>query len=157
MEFKKWFVKERAKALALVLLTRRDDLVVEESNGDGSLDFTVSIGARKDHGGRRFGIIVAAGMRPVTTEEANQLLRPVLAKARELRDVSHPICVFYFTAKDDHGYFTWAYEPVIAGKRQAALKYHSEPHCVKLGDPSLAAMVLAVNKWYDAFQTMLAS
>ena len=52
MDFKEWFIAERARALAMVLLTRRDDLSIEESKDETGLDYTAHIRADEEPGKR---------------------------------------------------------------------------------------------------------
>ena len=59
------------------------------------------------------------------------------------------MCVFYFTVKDDKGYYTWGHEPVVE-KGQAKLRPRTEADCRLLDDKSLAEIVSRVNAWYDA-------
>jgi hypothetical protein len=149
--FKEWFVAERARALAMVLLTRRSDLVIEESKEKTGLDYTVSIRGEEVTGKRPFGVLMRAAMSPVTDGQANQQLKPTMAAVRSIGPFNYPVCVLYFTVKEDQGFYTWAYEPVISREGQPKLKYHREADCRKLDDAGLEAIVSAVNRWYDAF------
>jgi hypothetical protein len=154
LHFKKWFVAERAKALAMVLLTRRNDLEVHDTKTESGLDYTVHIKSEEGVGTRRFGILMRATMSPVTIEQANSQLKPTMGGLGPLNDVLMPVCVFYFTAKDDRGYYTWAYEPVIE-KGQAKLRRHTDADCCPLDNEALDEIVTRVSDWYDALATSL--
>ena len=156
-EFKEWFVIERAKALAIVLLTRRDDLVVKETKEENGLDYTVLMKTGNNVGSRPFGVYMGASMSPVTPEGANKLLKPVMGRVQCIGPFHFPVCVFYFTAKDDQGYYSWAYEPVVTAEGQLRLKTHAEAHYNKLSNESLEDIVSAVKKWYDIFFATIAS
>src|SRR2546425_473449 len=104
-EFQEWFVAERARALAMVVLTRRDDLVVKESKEENALDYTVYLKTEEDVGIRPFGVFLAATMSPVTLDVANQKLKTAMAKVQSIGPFQFPVCVFYFTVKDDQGYY----------------------------------------------------
>src|SRR3712207_920324 len=104
-EFKQWFVAERARALAFVLLTRRDDLVVKETREENGLDYTVSIKTAGDVGQRPFGVYLAAGVTPVALDSARDQLKPAVGRVRSLGPFHFPVCVFYFTVKNDQGYY----------------------------------------------------
>lgn len=149
--FKEWFVTERAKALATVFLTRRADLLVGETKEENGLDYTVRIKTRDSVGDRPFGVCIAAGMNPVTVEGANKPLKAVLEKVQALGPFLFPVCVFYFTVKDDQGYYTWAYEPVVTAEGQLRLAAHAKAHGNPLSNESLADIVFAVKRWYDIF------
>ena len=153
LKFKEWFVGERAKALAMVLLTRRGDLEVREAKAEIGLDYTVRIKSGEGAGPRVFGILLRATMSPVTIKQANAQLKPTM-KSLVTADVVMPVCVFYFTVKDDQGYYTWGHEPVVE-KGQAKLHARAEPDCRPLDDRSLAEIVALVNAWYDALSASL--
>ena len=55
MKFKEWFVAECAKALAMLLLTRRDDLTVQETKAESGLDYQVHIRSEAGAGARYSG------------------------------------------------------------------------------------------------------
>jgi hypothetical protein len=157
-KFLQWFVAERARALAMVLLTRRQDLVVSETKQDTGLDYSVTIRARDAIGNRPFGIYMGASMAPVATlSEANQQLKPVLDKARSAGPFFFPVCIFYFTVKDSQGYYSWAYEPVVPAEGQLRLAANERPACRKLGDEGLDEIVALVNRWYDRFSATMNS
>ena len=150
-DFVKWFVAERGRALAMVLLTRRDDLVVKETREENALDLTVCIKTREDARNRSFGVYLEAAMTPVLPDVADKQLKPVLRKVQSIGPFRFPVCVFYFTVKDDQGYYAWAYEPVVTAQGQPGLRAHQRAHCRKLNNESLEEIVAAVQRWYDAF------
>jgi hypothetical protein len=150
-DFKEWFVAERARALALMLLTRRSDLVVEETKESSGLDYTVYVRDEESPGKRPFGVLMRATMSPVTREQANRQLKPTMASFQSIGPFNYPVCVLYFIVKDERGYYTWAAEPVITAEGQPRLQTHAEAHCAPLDDESLGEIVLAVREWYDAF------
>src|SRR5262245_55342997 len=106
-ELKEWFVVERARALAMVLLTRRDDLLVKETREESGVDYTVYIRSEEGVGKRPFGVCLASVMGPVTPEAACKQLKPVVAKVQSLGPFHFPICLFYFVVNNDQGYYAW--------------------------------------------------
>jgi hypothetical protein len=148
-EFREWFVAERARALAVVLLTRRDDLVVKDTKEENSLDYTVDIKTGDGAGNRPFGVYVAGTMSPTTLDGATKQLQPVVRQVQSLGPFHFPVCVFFFTVKDDQAHYAWAYEPVIAGKGEPRLTAHAAAPCQKLGDDSLEEIVFSVKRWYE--------
>src|SRR5208337_2760287 len=146
-EFKKWFVAERARALAMLFLTRRKDLVVKETKEENALDYTVYIKTRGDARNRSFGVYMEAGMTPVMPDGADKQLKPVMGKVQSIGAFHFPVCVFYFTVKDDQGYYAWAYEPIVTAQGQPGLRAHEKAHCRKLDNESLEAIVSAVKRW----------
>ncbi|MCI0461187.1 MAG: hypothetical protein L0Z62_29925 [Gemmataceae bacterium] len=150
-EMKKWFIAERGKALALVLLTRRDDLLVKETKEENGLDYTVHIKTPDNLGDQPFGVYVASGMTPVTLDGASKQLQPVMEKVQSIGRFAFPVCVFYFTVKDDEGYHAWAYEPFVTPEGTLKLLLPAEARCRKLNNESLAEIVSAVQRWYEGF------
>jgi hypothetical protein len=98
-----------------------------------------------------FGVYLGASMAPVTLEGANEHLKPVMGKVRSIGPFHFPVCVFYFTVKDDQGYYAWAYEPVVTAEGQLRLTARAEAHGNKLSNESLEDIVSAVKRWYDIF------
>jgi hypothetical protein len=153
-EFKQWFIAERAQALAFILLTRRDDLDVKETREDNGLDYTVYLKSRTDVGKRPFGVHMAAGMTPVTLDQASKQMKPALQEVQAIGPFPFPVCLFYFTVKNDQGYFAWAYEPVVT-ERGHGLRSHAEARCRTLDDESLEEIISTVKRWYDDFYAPL--
>jgi hypothetical protein len=152
-QFKEWFTAARAKALAYVLLTRRDDLEVRETKAENGLDYTVRIKSELDRGPQVFGVLLRATMSPVTIDEANAQLEPTLTD-QAAADPFLPVCVFFFTVKDECGYYTWAHEPAVEEGR-ARLIPRAEADCHPLDDGSLERIVAQVAAWYNALSISL--
>jgi hypothetical protein len=108
-------------------------------------------------GDQPFGVYMGASMAPVTLEGANKQLKPVLGKVQSIGPFHFPVCVFYFTVKDNQGYYSWAYEPVVTAEGRLRLTAHSEAHCNKLNNESLEDIVSAVKRWYDFFYATITS
>ena len=145
----KWFITERVRALAIVLLTRRADLAVTEAKQEYDLDLLVEIKNRRS-AVRRFGVLLHGTLSPVDEQQANQVLRPVVQRFQRSEPPSFPACLFYFTMQDDQGYYTWLTEPVIREHGRPLLRVHDSASVGKLNDAGLAHIVQRVNAWYDA-------
>jgi hypothetical protein len=148
-DFKDAFLAERVRALATVYLTRRDDLRIETKEGLG-LDFLVYILKEEDPSQRPFGVLLRAEMAPVTPEQANALLHPSVSSFRELGTFPYPVCLFFFTMRDDKGYFTWLLEPLVNGQGKPRLRARSEADCKPLDREAIDRIVATVDHWYDA-------
>ena len=94
-------------------------------------------------------------MAPVDVEQANEQLRPAMAEYEELGPYGLPVCVFYFTAKDDKGYFAWVSEPQIDRHGVSKLKSRIEASCRELTAATLDEVVDAIDRWYDALLATL--
>lgn len=151
-----WFVAERARALALVHLTRREDLIVKKAAEEVGLKFLVSI--KKEQGEpavRQFGIFLRGTKSPVTTAHLDGVLRPTMQRFLHIGPFPYPVCLFHFTMDDDQGYFTWVAEPAVA-ENGPRLLMHEHAHSRKLDTAALDEIVGKVDRWYDAFFVQVA-
>jgi len=64
------------------------------------------------------------------------------------------VCLFFFTLRDEHAWFSWLAEPVVNGAGPK-LVHHDSANCVQLTDELLARVVDQVVAWYDAVETVL--
>jgi hypothetical protein len=150
-----WFIEERTRALAMIHLTRRDDLFASAGRG-GSLQLIVSIGKGKGEPSlRQFGVFLR-GTKPATTEaELDRTLRPTFRELLRAGEYPYPACLFYFSMDDDQGYYAWVAEPAVA-EAGPRLLMHDVPHCHKLDRAALDEIVAKVDAWYDAFFARIA-
>src|SRR6267378_3526183 len=99
-----WFIRERIRALTLVHLTRRKDLLVHGQQADQGVDFIVQIrNGRKKTGLRQFGVAAFGTLEPVSDEEANKNAQMFIQTPhlRQLAPFPYPVLLFYFTMQDD--------------------------------------------------------
>lgn len=148
LDFKTWFVAERAKALAGMWLTRRDDLEVRATKAEAGLEYVVRIKSDDHEEHRQFGIVIKATMSVVSIDQANAQLRPTIGQFTSANS-SFPVCVFFLMVKDDKGYFTWELEPVIR-EGQPKLQANTRADCRVLNDGSIESIVAQVKSWYAA-------
>jgi hypothetical protein len=152
--FKEFFLAERARALATVYLTRRDDLRIEAKE-DLGLDYLVYIVKEEEPSQRPFGVLLRAEMAPVDPEQANALLRPAVVGFRNRGTFPYPVCLLFFTMRDDRGYYTWLLEPLVNGQGKPRLRERSEADCRPLDKEGINQIVATVDRWYDALYTDL--
>ncbi len=142
-----WYLTKRAEALAVVHLTRRDDLRVGRNVFDHGPDLLVSVVRDGAMTGRQFGVSLKArvtGARPPRVERAS------LQRERErYRDVPFPVCLFMFFMEDDAGFFRWIVEPTMHGG-EARLERGTRLSFEPLTTEALGRIVDDVNAWYDA-------
>jgi len=146
-----WFVAERARALTMIHLTRRKDLLVKQAGREVGLEYVVSI--TKDEGEpslRQFGVFLRGAKTAVTEDHLDKLLRPTMRSFQRIGPFPYPVCLFHFTMEDDQGHFTWVAEPVV-GEDGPKLLMHAKAHCRKLDRAVLDEIVDRVDRWYDAF------
>jgi hypothetical protein len=151
---KEQFLAERVRALATVVLTRRGDLTVVDTKKDTGLDFHVYI-AREDKPMRLvFGVLLRGVPSPVTAGHANQVLGPTMGQFQGMRKFTYPVCLFFFTVREEQAYFSWLAEPVVNGDGPK-LVHHTQANCIELTDALLADVVDRVVAWYDAVESVL--
>ncbi len=153
-EAREMFVADQARALATVLLTRRGDLTIMETKKDTGLDFHVYIG-REDKPMRLvFGVLLRGVAPPLTADQADKVLGPTLGQFRGMRKFTYPVCLFFFTLREEQAFFSWLAEPVVKGGAPK-LVHHEKAHCVPLTDDLLDQVVEQIVAWYDAVEAVL--
>ncbi|QFS44080.1 DUF4365 domain-containing protein [Nostoc sphaeroides] len=147
-----WYIGKRAESLAIVYLTRRDDLIISQSTPNQGLDFLITITKDGVYTGRLFGIEVKATDSTSNLNKHNDILK--LEKNRlyllqKFKDLPFPVCLFFFILENDKGYYKWILEPKINGQKQVSLNFNEDDELKKLDDKEIANIILSVNSWYD--------
>jgi len=141
-----WYVEERLHALAVVHLTRRDDLALLKPPADSGLDYIVEIRQPGRPIGRRFGVQLVPWV-------GDKRLRDVPA----VTDVLFPICILSFDIDSERGDYGWPLEPVVTDRGDAKLIAHTGAvGSEELDRKALDQIVAKVNQWYDALQKKVA-
>jgi hypothetical protein len=153
-EAKELFLADRVRALATVLLTRRDDLTIAETKQSTGLDLHVYIDREDKPMRLAFGVLLRGVATPMTAEAASKALGPTMGQFQGLRKFTYPVCLFYFTMRDDRAYFAWLAEPVLTGGGPK-LVHHGKADCVELTDDLLNQVVERIVEWYDAVEAVL--
>jgi hypothetical protein len=91
------FVAKRARALTMMLLTRREDLLIDEVKDEIGLDYIVRFHSEGKDGLREFGITLRGGLAAVTKEQADEVLRPAVQQVKRYGPFLRPVCLFFFT------------------------------------------------------------
>lgn len=147
-----WYVAERSRAMLIVHLTRRDDLILSEGAKETGLDYLVKI--KRDNevlSVRQFGLFLRASVKPLSLPQLNKVLRSQVRSLLRGKNFTYPVCLLYFTMQDNQGYYTWMMEPVLTEDGKPQLRRHSDASCVQLDHAALDKIVSQVNAWYDAF------
>lgn len=144
------FVGQRGHALAVMYLTRRSDLLIEEVREDLGLDLIVRFVPQNKEGIRQFGVELRGVRSSVTKEHADKVLGPTLRGIQHDGPFAFPVCLFFFTMEDNKGWYTWVAQPSVhAGK--AVLRMHEGADCRPLDRTALDTIVDQVDRWYDVF------
>jgi hypothetical protein len=147
----KRFIAERVRALAVVYLTRREDLIVREEPADVGIDLLVTLNLEEKEGLRQFGVEVRGDWSAATASQANQVLRPVMQGIMRYGPFPFPVALFFFTMENNEGWYAWAAEPVVSEDGSYELRQHGDASCHPLNDQAIDDIVAAVDRWYDAF------
>lgn len=142
-----YFIGERAEHLAVVYLTRRQDLVIERMKTDYGLDMLVTILRDNLPTGRVFGVQVKG--RDKVFKNIQEL--PLSFTRKEInyfQDLPFPVYVFLFTMEDDRGYYRWLRYPVDESIQAPRSIKQEQWH--PLDENEIRQIVDDVNAWYDA-------
>lgn len=144
-------IGERVKALATILLTRREDVSIQEVPGEYGLDVIVTIIHEDKPGLRQFGVKRGGVWTRVTAEHANQVLYPSMQRLLRYGPFPYPVVLFFYTMENGEGWYTWATEPHISGDGGFELRANEQASCHPLSDKAVDEIIGRVDAWYDAF------
>src|SRR3712207_1976522 len=95
---KPWYIQQRAEALALVYLTRREDLLVKSQDGlDYGIDYLVEILKDGRSTRRAFGLLLKAYRSVESEHAATVLMKPQTKFEQRVEELPFPTCVFLFS------------------------------------------------------------
>jgi hypothetical protein len=144
------FIAERVKDLAVMYLTRRNDLEVKwQDKGQEWIHCIVEIKGKDNPARRVFGVELRGTMSPVTDDHANKVLHPSMQNMLRRGEFPFPACLLYFTMENNEGRFTWIAEPVLEDGKPV-LRYHGEADTKKFDKGALDNIIEQINKWFDA-------
>ena len=149
-----WYIDERAEQLAIVYLTRRDDLTIMPAyKDDTGLDYLVRIRTPDPQAKHIFGVrvngVLARSALPHYTDHAPEV-NPMMSRAESLQSAEIPVCTLLFVMETDEGFYRWVQEPIITPAGIATLQSSSDAAFKPLDTDALARIVARVNQWYGA-------
>lgn len=153
-ESKEQLFAEQVRALATIILTRRGDLTILETKKETGLDFHVQIDREDKPMRLTFGVLLRGVASPVTAEQATKVLGPTMGQFQGMRKFTYPVCLFFFTLRDEQAFFSWLAEPIVTGAAPK-LVHHARANCVALTDELLGRVIEQVVAWYDAVEAVL--
>jgi hypothetical protein len=142
------------RALATIILTRRGDLAIAETKRDTGLDFHISIDREDKAMHLMFGVLLRGVPSSVSIDDANRILGPTLGQFQGMRKFTYPVCLLFFTMREDQAFFSWLAEPVVSDGAPK-LVHHSKANCRELTNEVLGHVVEQIVAWYDAVDTVL--
>ncbi len=144
-------IGKRVRALALMYLTRRSDLMIEEVRDDIGLDLIVRFTPADGEGVRQFGVGLRGALSGVTKGNADKVVGRAVREYGGYGPFGFPVCLFFFTMEDNAGWYTWVAEPLVTPDGKAALRMHTDADCKPLDKTALDEIVGLVDGWYEAF------
>ncbi len=145
------FIAERVHALAVVYLTRREDLIVMDEAADIGIDLWVTLNLEKKEGHRKFGVELRGVRTAVTADQADKVLKPSMQNMLRHGPFPFPVVLFFFTMENNEGWYTWAAEPVVSSDGTFELVQHGNASCRPLNSEAIDEIIESVDRWYDAF------
>lgn len=140
-------LEQRALRLAIVHLSRRDDLILTPSNDEYGIDLLVSLTHGAKSSGRVFGVLVRASRflsaKPTSMESQQfklQVNTPLIPE-----DLPFPLALFVFNMEDDEGYFRWLLSPTSA----TGLALNREPMFTKISPVTIDQAIAQIDRWYE--------
>ena len=148
-----WYIGLRSKALAIVSLTERDDLIVYRDTKDYDLDVLVSISKNGEDINRLFGVEIKAVKSTPKIIQNDAVFNiegaDVDVLQSRFKKCNFPICLFFFTLDNDNGYYKWISEPILDNENSNKLKLNPNPEFRKLTNEAINDIVSVVNQWYE--------
>jgi Domain of unknown function (DUF4365) len=147
---KAWYIGQRAESLALMYLTRRNDLIVSRQQENYGLDFLITVSKDRSYSGRLFGVQVKATASTPKSIQGDEIVEIKLniTPIEYFTELPFPVCLFFFTLDNDHGYYKWILEPIIEEK-YPKLHWNLSNEFKQLTDEEIDKIISAVNRWYD--------
>lgn len=101
------FLKERAQQLAIVYLTRRDDVRVIRNPMTAGPALLVSLLHHGQDLGRYLGVEAVGTVSERGLKRTEQITEvgPSVLNVATVHDTPFPVCLFFFTMQDDTGYW----------------------------------------------------
>jgi hypothetical protein len=148
------FLGERIRALATILLTRRSDLLVVETKNGTGLDLHVYVDREDKPMRLMFGVLLRGVPSPVTIDHANNILVTTVGQFQRMGKFIYPVCLFFFTMREEQAFFSWLAEPTVNGG-VPKLVHHEKANCVELTNERLDQVIDAIVSWYDSVEAAL--
>lgn len=143
-------IGERVRALATILLTRREDVSIQELAEDIGLGLIVTIQHEEKPGLRQFGVKTRGVWARLTAEDANAVLSPSMRKLLRDGPFPYPVVLFLYTMEDGGGWYTWATGPYIGSNGDFELRANEEASCRRLEEKAPDEIIGRVGAWHVA-------
>jgi hypothetical protein len=159
----KWFIEERARALAVVYLTRHRDIQVLPPPENSHFDILVSIGKAERLEPWLFAVEVRGTLRQRVKETpSGEYFFPLNYSAAMTKGSEIPVCMFLFTVDDDRGFYRWLHEPILSAQGAELVPMVSADEGTfsagatfrPLDDQAIAGIISQVAEWHEQRKRM---
>jgi hypothetical protein len=148
-----WFVGERARALASLLLTSRKDVAIQQVTSDESgVDVLAELLKGTARTGRFFGVRVVGRLGPPGAETVEPDSRSL--RRKHFSEFTIPLVAFLFDVRGNQGCYRWLAEPVVESG-EPKLVWLDDREWAKLDEQAVGHIVDRVGVWYDALAVRL--
>jgi len=142
---KNWFIAERSKALAAVLLTNRSDVVVSnEQAQDEGADLWLAVKEGDAPPTKLFVVQVKGTLDPDQNHWADRV-KPLFPSG----NFYLPACVFVVDVRQNTAAYAWVAEPTIVDSG-VKLNFFEKPDFHPVDGQAVDQIVNRVKAWYDA-------
>ncbi|HBE19012.1 MAG TPA: hypothetical protein DEG17_23770 [Cyanobacteria bacterium UBA11149] len=147
-----WYIGQRSESLALMYLTRRDDLIISRQQQNASLDFLVTLLKDGNYTGRIFGVQVKATVSTPKLIEHKDIveIEMDLGLSQFMIEFPFPVCLFFFTLANGQGYYKWILEPVMVEGNYSKLTLNNSNDFYRINNEGISNLVSTANGWYDS-------
>ncbi len=142
----KLFIDERAQQLAIVYLTRSQNVAVEKMKADYGLDVLVTVLRDQLPTGRVFGVQIKGRDRAFKDVQQEASLTLSQKESYAVQDLPFPVCILIFSMENDKGYYRWLKYPGESSKRFRSLEQNQWR---SLDESPIEQIIEDVNAWYD--------
>jgi hypothetical protein len=143
-----WFIEERAKWFASLVLTKGNDVKVQPYAGsDTGLDLLVEVLKEGRPTMRFFGVQLVPYRDLPKLQNTDG--RSLSGRGRDRFEAALPLCVFVIGVRKPEGVYRWVAEPAVEDGR-AVLRHETGANWEPLDEAAAARLVGQVNAWYDA-------
>jgi hypothetical protein len=143
-------IDKRARAMTMMLLTRREDLLIEEVKDDIGLDYVVRFHTKGKEALREFGVQLHGVGTAFTKSQADTCLDSYLQQRKRYGPFLRPVCLFLFTMEDDGAWYTWVAEPMDSEDGKSLLRFCDEADSRQLNKKAFKDIIERVDLWHDA-------
>jgi hypothetical protein len=143
-----WFVEERARWFASLVLTNHKDVKVKPYAGtDMPINLLVEVLEDGSSTLRLFGVQVVGCTDLPDAQEADELV--ISHVGRRPVESNLPICAFVINVRKPEGIYRWVVEPV-ADDGRSVLQRPGKANWQPLDEAGVAHLIAQVHAWYDA-------